>query len=167
MFLISKSNCAFVNYKTEEACATAMTRFHSSGFKGVRLVCRPRRTAKTSDGDYEPGPAPKEPPSVESPGDDHATAREETPPAKASMSGEDDQAAGESVAGGRDRYFVLKSLTTEDLESSVRHGVWSTQRHNEPRLNEAYSVSGARDAPWSRRTMLTHFGPFSQERLSI
>ncbi|KAI9749360.1 MAG: hypothetical protein M1815_002575 [Lichina confinis] len=143
VFLISKSNCAFVNYKTEEACATAMTRFHNSGFKGVRLVCRLRRTAKTSDGDDEPGPAPKGPSSVDSSGNSDAAAREETPPAKASVSGEDDQAARESVAGRSDRYFVLKSLTTEDLESSVRHGVWSTQRHNESRLNEAYSAGAA------------------------
>src|SRR3978361_1875901 len=43
VFLISKSNCAFVNYKAEASCAAAMTRFHDSRFQGVRLVCRLRR----------------------------------------------------------------------------------------------------------------------------
>ncbi|KAH0394696.1 hypothetical protein KCU89_g11092, partial [Aureobasidium melanogenum] len=37
LFLISKSNCAFVNYRTEAACAAAMVRFHDSRFQGVRL----------------------------------------------------------------------------------------------------------------------------------
>ncbi|KFX92393.1 hypothetical protein V490_05411, partial [Pseudogymnoascus sp. VKM F-3557] len=34
VFLMSKSSCAFVNYKTEEACAAAMARFHDSRLKG-------------------------------------------------------------------------------------------------------------------------------------
>src|SRR3954471_10827909 len=35
LFLISKSNCAFVNYRTEGACAAAMQRFHDSRLHGV------------------------------------------------------------------------------------------------------------------------------------
>nr|OQO16613.1 hypothetical protein B0A51_18432 [Rachicladosporium sp. CCFEE 5018] len=37
LFLIAKSNCAFVNYRTEAACSAAMHRFHDSRFDGVRL----------------------------------------------------------------------------------------------------------------------------------
>src|ERR1700734_2832195 len=35
VFLISKSNCAFVNYRTEEACDPAVLRFNESLFKGL------------------------------------------------------------------------------------------------------------------------------------
>ncbi|KAF3919374.1 hypothetical protein ABW21_db0205584 [Orbilia brochopaga] len=64
VFLISKSNCAFVNYKTEAACNDAMRKFHDSRFQG--------------------------------------------------------------------------SLTLEDLDTSVSNGIWATQTHNEPALNEAF-----------------------------
>jgi hypothetical protein len=40
-----------------------------------------------------------------------------------------------------ERYFVVKSLTIQDLEQSVRTGIWATQSHNENSLNEAYQVS--------------------------
>ena len=39
-----------------------------------------------------------------------------------------------------ERYFIVKSLTLQDLEQSVRSGVWATQSHNENTLNEAYEV---------------------------
>jgi hypothetical protein len=40
----------------------------------------------------------------------------------------------------KDRFFVLKSLTVEDLELSVRTNIWATQSHNEEILNSAYKV---------------------------
>ena len=40
----------------------------------------------------------------------------------------------------KDRYFVMKSLTVEDMELSVRNGIWATQSHNEDALNKAYKV---------------------------
>lgn len=41
-----------------------------------------------------------------------------------------------------DRYFVMKSLTEEDLEASRQDGIWVTQTHNEVKLNQAFEVSG-------------------------
>lgn len=41
----------------------------------------------------------------------------------------------------RDKFFIVKSLTVEDLEASVRNGIWATQAHNEITLNEAHAVS--------------------------
>lgn len=41
----------------------------------------------------------------------------------------------------KDRYFILKSLTKEDLAWSVSNKVWATQPHNETVLNEAFKVS--------------------------
>lgn len=40
----------------------------------------------------------------------------------------------------KERFFVVKSLTVEDLDLSVRNGIWATQAHNEAALNEAYGV---------------------------
>lgn len=41
------------------------------------------------------------------------------------------------------RYFILKSLTTDDLDISVEKGVWATQPHNEASLNRAFKTSSA------------------------
>jgi hypothetical protein len=41
-----------------------------------------------------------------------------------------------------DRYFIVKSLTVEDLELSRQSGIWATQSHNEAAMNQAYEVSG-------------------------
>ncbi|KAF9451127.1 hypothetical protein P691DRAFT_663895 [Macrolepiota fuliginosa MF-IS2] len=40
-----------------------------------------------------------------------------------------------------ERYFILKSLTQYDLDLSVQHGVWATQKHNEGILDQAYRTS--------------------------
>jgi hypothetical protein len=42
----------------------------------------------------------------------------------------------------QDKFFILKSLTIEDLELSVRTGIWATQAHNEESLNGAFKVCG-------------------------
>nr|XP_019045374.1 hypothetical protein I302_05763 [Kwoniella bestiolae CBS 10118]OCF24304.1 hypothetical protein I302_05763 [Kwoniella bestiolae CBS 10118] len=39
------------------------------------------------------------------------------------------------------RVFILKSLTTAELEESVQTGTWKTQRHNEPILDQAFRTS--------------------------
>lgn len=40
-----------------------------------------------------------------------------------------------------EKYFIVKSLTAQDLEASVRNGTWATQSHNEESLNKAYEQS--------------------------
>lgn len=40
----------------------------------------------------------------------------------------------------KEKFFIVKSLTVEDLELSVRNGIWATQAHNETALNKAYEV---------------------------
>ena len=152
VFLISKSNCAFVNYKTEATCASAMTRFHDSRFQGIRLVCRLRRNSASPS----PG-VPRGPAADYNNGSAFMTAARRKITSGA-LPDEDDAAAaavddGESVKpldrGGlpetrdtKDQYFVVKSLTLEDLEMSVKNGIWATQAHNEAGLNKAYDVSG-------------------------
>ncbi|RBQ95634.1 hypothetical protein VDGD_08798 [Verticillium dahliae] len=40
----------------------------------------------------------------------------------------------------KDKFFILKSLTVEDLDLSVRTGIWATQSHNEDTLNNAFKA---------------------------
>ena len=143
VFLISKSNCAFVNYRSEIACAAAMNRFHDSRFQGVRLVCRLRRSgAAASNPGIPTGPAALMPPVAYS-----QTAIEAIQQNREVSSKADEEASYESSRAGdprrkvHDRYFVMKSLTVEDMELSVRNKIWATQSHNEEALNKAYHVS--------------------------
>ena len=142
VFLISKSNCAFVNYRSEVACAAAMSRFHDSRFQGVRLVCRLRRNSNTSAPGVPTGPAALMPAVAYT-----QTAFEAIQQNREISSRALDVAAAESTRTGEptvkvtDKYFVLKSLTVEDMELSVRNGIWATQSHNEDALNLAYEVS--------------------------
>jgi hypothetical protein len=46
-----------------------------------------------------------------------------------------------SSADTATKYFIVKSLTLQDLELSVRNGIWATQSHNEDVLNKAFQVS--------------------------
>jgi RNA recognition motif-containing protein len=139
VFLISKSNCAFVNYRTEAACASAMQRFHDSRFQGVRLVCRPRRGSAPTAGSSA-GPST---PSTRRP----SQSPQPLPIADVDENPEDIDAT-EAVDGHPldelnrvpERYFILKSRTLQDLEQSVRNGIWATQSHNEATLNNAYKV---------------------------
>jgi hypothetical protein len=132
VFLIAKSSCAFVNYRTEEACASAVGRFHNSKLGGGRVVCSLRRSAMgvaegvptgpaaLSGGKIEGGEGEGGKVDGEEGGNSAATPDEETP--------------------AKDKYFIVKSLTVEDLEMSVRNGVWATQSHNEAALDKAYKV---------------------------
>jgi hypothetical protein len=50
------------------------------------------------------------------------------------------------------KYFIVKSLTLQDLELSVRNGIWATQSHNEDVLNKAFRV-----CTYSKLTVLTQY----------
>ena len=55
MKLMSKTNCAFANYRTEEACEAAAKRFDGSLFHNRRLICRLRkRSASDASQSAEP-----------------------------------------------------------------------------------------------------------------
>ena len=142
VFLISKSNCAFVNYRTDEACAAAMNRFHDSRFQGVRLVCRLRRSSTTPTTGVPTGPAALMPTmtssqtAIESIRQNREISSRAEAMSKAESSGESQ--AGEKAA---DKYFIMKSLTVEDMELSVRNCIWATQAHNEDALNKAFETS--------------------------
>ena len=134
VFLISKSNCAFVNYKTEASCAAAMTRFHDSRFQGVRLVCRLRHGSAPAVATPQPIVPQPVAPVVDS--GEEATREKEDDVADAVLTAE-----AETLQKVKEKFFVVKSLTVEDLERSVVSGIWATQAHNEIGLNAAYQVS--------------------------
>ncbi|QDS67531.1 hypothetical protein FKW77_002404 [Venturia effusa] len=144
LFLISKSNCGFVNYRTEDACAAAMQRFHDSRFQGVRLVCRLRRTSTPSPV-VPVGPASTTVENTRSPSP--SSSRSSLP----KISAESDDAGTQveevkveelaNAARVSEKYFVVKSLTLQDLEQSVRNGIWATQAHNEQSLNKAFETA--------------------------
>ncbi|KAI8300288.1 Zinc finger CCCH domain-containing protein 45 [Colletotrichum sp. SAR11_59] len=140
LFLISKSNCAFANFKDETTCVTAQQKLHDSKFQSVRLVSRLRKstvegatgvTAPTgpsaSSGSQTPHDVPVQPTVVEASTEAAAPEAAETKPATSV-----------DAAPQKDKFFVLKSLTVEDLELSVRTGIWATQSHNEEALNGAF-----------------------------
>jgi hypothetical protein len=152
LFLISKSNCAFVNYRTEESCTAAMHRFHDSRFHGVRLVCRLRRSSTPQSG-VPTGPsamsAPRpssttsSKPNTPSPGEDELAQSDDDKESESEPPGTPIQMDSTAPETGRvsEKFFVVKSLTVQDLELSVRNGIWATQSHNEEALNKAYEVS--------------------------
>ncbi|CCX31383.1 Similar to Zinc finger CCCH domain-containing protein 45; acc. no. Q0DA50 [Pyronema omphalodes CBS 100304] len=137
VFLISKTSCAFVNYLTENGCLVAMARFHNSNFNGSRLVCKLRKTAEPEHAEHV----------------EHAFEAEsgiEASVSEADSDTESIEAAPETAPGGlpctpasnsKFRYFILKSLTVEDLDMSVRTVTWATQEHNETVLNEAFDAA--------------------------
>jgi hypothetical protein len=150
VFLIAKSNCAFVNYKGEDACVAAVTRFHDSRFHGVRLVCRLRKGV-TVPGSSQPPPAQ---PAVNN---NTFTARDDA----SVLHSAEDRDGPASFARKRprvpERFFIVKSLTVEDLEGSRQSGVWATQTHNEVTLNEAYDVSSLFSWAFLSWPLLTNF----------
>lgn len=84
------------------------------------------------------GPAALTPPSnppvarTPSPEDDNKPQVDDIP---------DGQQTSEEVSSSKDKFFIVKSLTVEDLELSVRNGIWATQSHNEEALNKAYKTA--------------------------
>lgn len=118
----------------------------------MRLVCRLRRGTTTSSAaatptdsqsdsaspatgvDQSRSPMP-ESNNEESLGPTIARSPSGQSGASPGVSGSTEPAPGEKVP---EKYFIVKSLTAQDLEASVRNGIWATQSHNENSLNKAY-----------------------------
>ncbi len=118
-----------------------MTRFHDSRFQGVRLVCRLRRSSGAPVSGVPTGPAALVPTVAQSQTAFEAIAQNRKVSSQAeelAMAGSSRE--GEGSAKVTDKYFIMKSLTVEDMELSVRNGIWATQAHNEEALNKAFEV---------------------------
>jgi hypothetical protein len=153
LFLISKSNCAFVNYRTEEACARAMQRFHDARFEGVRLVCRLRKGSVAAPG-VPTGPAAMVGSPLVSSSDSKSPVPEDDADEEKLVDGFAEVTTSETKSSSSkalERYFIVKSLTLQDLQESVRTKVWATQTHNEEALNKAYKVNIYLDRTLNRK----------------
>lgn len=161
LFLISKSNCAFANFKDEKACSEAQQKLHDSKFQAVKLVSRLRKnnisesvgstTSPTATAPMESslsaatGPDDVSNVSNLSPSDTSPSvtgASSPTTTTQTSNANVNSPSARDGIAQ-QDKFFILKSLTVEDLELSVSTGIWATQSHNEEILNNAFKVSQA------------------------
>ena len=116
-----------------------MARFHDSRFQGVRLVCRLRRSSSAPSPGVPTGPAALMPVVAQS-----QTAIEAIAQNREISSRAEELAQAGSREGGTtkavDKYFIMKSLTVEDMELSVRNSIWATQSHNEDALNKSFEV---------------------------
>lgn len=148
VFLISKSNCAFINYGTETACVSAVKRFHDSRFHGNRLVCRLKRGSTNATNIPKTVECTKYPvddaseTSRNDGGDDGLSAPvivKSTTPASSQFKIHTTLSSQTAPANVAEKFFIVKSLTLQDLEASVRSGIWATQPHNESVLNRAYN----------------------------
>ncbi|KAL6878595.1 YT521-B-like domain-containing protein [Trichoderma novae-zelandiae] len=144
LFLIAKSNCAFSNFKDEASCIAAQVKLHESRFQSVRLVSRLRK----NEIDGNAGPSPPTGPALgpsnssgpTSQAGSKSAAKVDGVSSAATTDGAEHSTATASAGTAKyyDRFFILKSLTVDDLELSVRTGIWATQSHNEETLNDAF-----------------------------
>lgn len=142
LFLISKSNCAFANFKDEETCSAAQQKLHDSKFQSVRLVSRLRKsTVEGAAGVTAPtGPSVATAAPKTDPIPDKAPSESETPNGTIESTDPPKSGVAGDTSPQKDKFFILKSLTVEDLELSVNTGIWATQSHNEDALNNAFKV---------------------------
>ncbi|KUI54052.1 Zinc finger CCCH domain-containing protein 45 [Cytospora mali] len=151
LFLIAKSNCAFANYRDEASCLAAQQKLHESKFLSVRLVSRLRKntvegaagvTAPTGPSATTPQAGPPEPKeSVTTNTTEVEPTRSEAGTPSVTSVPDSRIPSGGDLSAQKDKFFILKSLTVEDLELSVRTGIWATQAHNEETLNHAFQTA--------------------------
>ncbi|RFU75598.1 hypothetical protein TARUN_6658 [Trichoderma arundinaceum] len=144
LFLIAKSNCAFANFKDEPSCIAAQLKLHESRFQSVRLVSRLRKNEIEGTAGLS---APTGPASGSTSSSKPINQIRSKAAAKADGVGSaaipDHAERSTTVSSGavttyHDRFFILKSLAVDDLELSVRTGIWATQAHNEETLSNAF-----------------------------
>ncbi|KAH9947433.1 YT521-B-like domain-containing protein [Amylocystis lapponica] len=190
IFLISRSNCAFVNFQSEAHLHAAIQHFNGKQLRPAdprcpRLVCRVRgrdddlkagvggqrgsgvhvrwikdqkARAREALGQRQLSTSSSTTTSSSSPGgpvpmlaslsissDDEGEARGARirRPEQHSSSSGSFASTNSSILTQYfpKRYFILKSLSQDDLDLSVREGLWATQRHNEGTLDQAFRNS--------------------------
>ncbi|KAK6438322.1 hypothetical protein LTR95_005477 [Oleoguttula sp. CCFEE 5521] len=119
----------------------------SRRFNGVRLVCRLRKGASDNTSVPPPGPA-STPALTHSFSPDSDADSIDTPtivggPPSAPQAQEElpSEITPPKAPRTSESFFILKSLTSQHLDASVRRGEWATQVHNEAVLNAAFERS--------------------------
>ncbi|RXW25354.1 hypothetical protein EST38_g481 [Candolleomyces aberdarensis] len=183
IFLIARSNCAFINYASQSSLEAALKVFNGQRLRPndpqcPMLVCKVRRSAD----DLKSGVGgqrgiglhrqwvkeqrklqSQRQGMVDSVSDDASvssqSALDHLPDGSMSLSTRDPELRSrrtqESSSSGSyasttssflgehfpTRYFILKSLSENDLELSVQSGLWATQKHNELILDRAFRTA--------------------------
>ncbi|CAK5276083.1 unnamed protein product [Mycena citricolor] len=155
IFIISRSNCAFVNYVSEAGLATAILRFDGSALRRdgrlPKLVCRIRK--QTDDlragvgGQRGMGlhrqwvrdSEKRSEPQLERP--ELATTNGGKPNSSDSFGSNASTSSSFLTTHFPRRFFIMKSLTQDDVDLSTRTGIWATQKHNEGILDQAFRTS--------------------------
>jgi hypothetical protein len=145
VFVILKSNCAFINYATESVSREAVRKFHSSRFMGAILSCRIQKPPADEFHEDVEFPALEKKTSSIISGDTLSasspiSSTDSDSFSKAPTKCGDEQKTMVEETKEEEKYFIIKSLSMEDLVLSVRFGTWTTQSHNEEALNKAYNV---------------------------
>ena len=140
VFLIAKSNCAFVNYRSEAACRLAAQRFHNFRLNGSLLNCRLRRNTDSShsiaSSKRGTSSTPRSSVVSASTSSDSISTNATTSDVTQSDTRCENQVDLEPRVP--EKYFIIKSLTVSDLTNSVITKEWATQPGNEDVLNRAF-----------------------------
>lgn len=130
VLLIEKTNCAFVNYTSEEALKHGLKVLEERGrcLRGQNLTIKEQIQPDSTT----------QPPRTRS----SSTTTTQPPCTRSSSTCSEITAVNDnnqpSSCDSDSRYFICKSLTTEDLDASVKLGIWATQSHNEETLTRAF-----------------------------
>lgn len=143
IFLIQRTLCAFVNYKSEEALIQGKKMFEKRGksLRGNQLIVE----IKTDDITHKQGGNSSRD-EIENYfdklalNDDNRSSNSTSTSSSSSSSSSLALSNDSNKGSSKDRYFVCKSLTIEDLVASTTYGLWATQSHNESVFNEAFKV---------------------------
>lgn len=170
--LISRSNCAFINYSSEAAVTCAISsvnglRLRPNDPQCPMLVCKIRRSMD----DLQSGVGGqrgiglhkqwvrdqrnKMPPDTLVEGKDgpnhlaNTLASVSLSPSERSRRGTHTSSSSSHASTSSSflveffptRYFILKSLSEDDVNLSVENGLWATQKHNELLLDQAFRTA--------------------------
>ncbi|KAF8349585.1 YT521-B-like domain-containing protein [Amanita rubescens] len=169
VFLINRSNCAFVNYDAEAHLKEAIEHFSGRQLRPedprcLKLLCRVRRKdddlkagvgaqrgmgihsnwikeqkAKRDRGESSDRPLVRMMSSLSVSSSDEEHRRRSQ--LKSNSSSYSSTSSSDLALYFPKRYFILKSLTQHDLDLSLEKGLWATQKHNEGVLDKAYRTS--------------------------
>ncbi|KAB5536612.1 YT521-B-like domain-containing protein [Coniochaeta sp. 2T2.1] len=152
LFYIAKSNCAFANFKDEESCVYGQQKVNDSRLGGGRLLARLRTSRVEGAGGIVAPTGPSGTPVPQAPASDASPESKDGEPSQATIENADleplagtrdgrDISTAPTVRSAKDRYFIIKSLTIEDVELSMQTNIWATQAHNEETLNSAFATA--------------------------
>lgn len=112
VYLIQRTGCAFVNFRTKAGLDTAVEMFYKRGgsIRDQKLMIKKK-------------------------------CEDDSKPSGSKNSKDSGNASPPSTADSPNRYFVCKSLSVADLETAKATCRWSTQMHNAARFNEAFHAA--------------------------